>query len=77
MKDPKGYICTVFVKFILLKLKLKKKLYYMFRVNINGGSQTIERVAISKNYRGAHWRQEKCGKGRNGEIIRHKYICEL
>nr|AAO19649.1 CD94-1/NKR-P1-related receptor [Botryllus schlosseri] len=35
----------------------------------------IERVAISKNYKGSHWKPETCSE--QGRKVKHKYICEF
>lgn len=57
-----------------LKNPVKKTLQLTI-LNPDETPRAIERVAISKNYRGTHWRQETCLK--RDFQVKHKYICEF
>ncbi|CAK8697781.1 uncharacterized protein LOC143449788 isoform X2 [Clavelina lepadiformis] len=60
-----------------LKNNYKKNLLQIIDINDAPG-QAIERVAISKDYQGARWKQETCSTSQRGsQIAKHKYICEF
>nr|XP_039249872.1 uncharacterized protein LOC120327607 [Styela clava] len=56
-----------------LKNMVKKSLH--LSMSTGETTRALERVAISKNYRGTHWKQETCVDESFG--VKHKYICEF
>lgn len=52
-----------------------KKTVQLTILNSEEPPKAIERVAISKNYKGTHWKQETCLD--RDLAVKHKYICEF